>query len=212
MRKILFTLALCLGLSISLNAQDAKAILDKTSSTFTQKGAVKATFTLKNFSGSTQKGDPVSGSILLQGKKFKLNAQGMTTWFDGKTQWSYIPANEEVNVSEPTDEELQAINPYNFLNFYKTGYKYKMGSTQKFNGKDIYDVRLTAQSSKMDIKQVVLFVDKQTYQLMQIKFRQGENNWVSITVNSFSGGQKVSDSDFKFDKKDAPEAEIIDLR
>ena len=47
---------------------------------------------------------------------------------------------------------------------------------------------------------------------MQIKFRQGTNNWMSITVNSFDGRQKVMDSTFTFDKKDAPNAEIIDLR
>lgn len=79
-------------------------------------------------------------------------------------------------------------------------------------GKDIHEIQLVAQKKEMDIKQVVLFVDKSNNQLLQIKFRQGTNNWMSITVNSFVGNQKISDNTFKFEKKDAPNAEIIDLR
>ncbi|MBR6989243.1 MAG: hypothetical protein IKH95_05400 [Bacteroidaceae bacterium] len=212
MKKYLMLLLLCLGISAPADAQSAKSVLDKTAATFTEKGAVKAVFVIKNFVGQTQNGQSMTGSILLDGKKFKLNAQGITTWFDGKTQWTYVPENEEVNVTEPTDEELQSINPYTFLNFYKKGYKYKFGSTKTFQGKNIFEVVLLAKSQKQDIKQVVLFIEKNTYQLMQIKFRQGTNNWMSITVNSFDGRQKVMDSTFTFDKKDAPNAEIIDLR
>jgi outer membrane lipoprotein-sorting protein len=212
MKKFLLMLLLCLGVSVHVDAQSAKSVLDKTAATFTEKGAVKAEFVIKHFLGQTQNGQPMTGSILLNGKKFKLNAEGITTWFDGKTQWTFVPENEEVNVTEPTDEELQSINPYTFLNFYKKGYKYKFGNTKSFQGKNIYEVVLIAKSQKQDIKQVVLFVEKSTHQLMQIKFRQGTNNWMSITVTSFKGGQKVSDSTFSFDKKDAPNAEIIDLR
>lgn len=212
MKKYLMLLLLCLGISAPADAQSAKSVLDKTAATFTEKGAVKADFVIKNFVGQTQNGQPMTGSILLDGKKFKLNAQGITTWFDGKTQWTYVPENEEVNVTEPTEEELQSINPYTFLNFYKKGYKYKFGSTKTFQGKNIFEVVLLAKSQKQDIKQVVLFIEKNTYQLMQIKFRQGTNNWMSITVNSFDERQKVTDSTFTFDKKDAPNAEIIDLR
>lgn len=212
MKKLLLLLSLCLGITVCSNAQNAKSVLDKTAANFTQKGIVKAEFTLKNFTGQKQTGQAVTGNIILNGKKFKLNAEGITTWFDGKTQWTYVPENEEVNVTEPTDEELQAINPYNFLNFYKKGYSYKFGQTKKFMGKDIHEIQLVAQKKEMDIKQVVLFVDKSNNQLLQIKFRQGTNNWMSITVNSFVGNQKISENAFKFEKKDAPNAEIIDLR
>lgn len=212
MKQIITLLLFVLGLTLQVHAQSAKSVLDKTSATFNQKGGIKATFTVKNFTGQKQTGTPITGNIQLKGKKFRLNAEGITTWFDGKTQWTFIPENEEVNMTEPTDEELQAINPYNFLNFYKKGFSYKFGKTQKFQGKDIFEVTLLAKSNKMDIKQVVLFVEKSSYQLLQIKFRQGTNNWVSITVNNFTGGLKLADSVFTFTEKDAPGAEIIDLR
>ena len=212
MKKIITLLFAFLCMTISCPAQNAKSILDKTAATFTQKGIIKASFTVKNFIGQKQHGETFSGSIILNGKKFRLNAQGIITWFDGKTQWTFVPENEEVNITEPTDEELQTINPYNFLNFYKNGYNAKMGNTKTFSGKEVYEVQLTAKKSNMDIKQVVVLVNKANSQLMQIKFRQGTNNWTNITVNSFAGNQKLPESTFKFEKKDAPNAEIIDLR
>ena len=71
---------------------DAKAreILDKTAAAFRQAQAVSITF------GGTQE-----GTLLLKGNKFHLNTGDVETWFDGKTQWSYLRQNEEVNVSTP---------------------------------------------------------------------------------------------------------------
>ena len=60
-----------------------------------------------------------SGTIQLKGEKFVLKASEVITWFDGKTQWSYVVRNDEVNVSNPTQEELQQINPYTFLYMYQ---------------------------------------------------------------------------------------------
>lgn len=63
----------------------------------------------------------------LEGDKFTFRGDGVTTWFDGHTQWSYLSSADEVNVSEPTPEELQSINPYALLSLYEQGYKLKLG-------------------------------------------------------------------------------------
>ena len=46
-----------------------------------------------------------------------------TVWFNGKTQWSYMPSTNEVNVSTPNEVQQAAMNPYTFINMYKSGYK-----------------------------------------------------------------------------------------
>ena len=65
----------------------------------------------------------------MKGDKFLLETEGVTTWFDGRTQWSYLASSDEVNVSEPTLEELQSINPYSWLSLYKQDYKLKVAKT-----------------------------------------------------------------------------------
>ena len=109
--KRTYLLVLILFLSVSLSAQkdkQAREILDKTANALQQAGGIRATF-----------GGTGNGTLLLKGNRFYLNSGGIQSWFDGTTQWSYLESSEEVNVSNPTPEELQTINPYALLSFTK---------------------------------------------------------------------------------------------
>lgn len=153
--KRTYLLVLILFLSVSLSAQkdkQAREILDKTTNALQQAGGIRATF-----------GGTGNGTLLLKGNQFYLNSGGIQSWFDGKTQWSYLESSEEVNVSNPTPEELQTINPYALLSIYKNGYNYKYAGTKSRNGKQGFEVILTPEN-KQDITSITLFVS-QTYQL-----------------------------------------------
>ena len=116
MRKYIFSVLIAL-LSLPVIAQQqqsqAKAVLDKTAEAFRKAGGVKADFIIKSVTNGLVEGSE-SGTIQLKGEKFVLKASEVITWFDGKTQWSYVVRNDEVNVSNPTQEELQQINPINW--------------------------------------------------------------------------------------------------
>ena len=113
MKKIASTLFLLLFAVAALFAQQsnnqAVKLLDKASYAFTSAGGVKIGFSISAPSGS------LSGTLKLKNSKFYLSTPQMEVWFNGKTQWSYVKANEEVNVSNPDADELQHINPYAFL-------------------------------------------------------------------------------------------------
>lgn len=64
--------------------------------------------------------------------------------------------NDEVNVSTPTQEELQQINPYTFLYMYQKGFSYKLGTVKTFQGKAVWEVVLTADDKSKSWK-VLLF-------------------------------------------------------
>ena len=98
------------------HAQSAIKVLDKAASTIALKNGVKADFKMTGGMGSA------SGTIVIKGKKFHATTPQATIWFDGKTQWTYLKDNDEVSVTTPNESQLQAINPYNFLNLYKKGY------------------------------------------------------------------------------------------
>ena len=200
--KRTYLLVLILFLSVSLSAQkdkQAREILDKTANALQQAGGIPATF-----------GGTGNGTLLLKGNQFYLNSGGIQSWFDGTTQWSYLESSEEVNVSNPTPEELQTINPYALLSIYKNGYNYKYAGTKSRNGKQGFEVILTPEN-KQDITSITLFVS-QTYQPLYIKVEQNNKSANEIIVTSYQTNQPLDNATFKFDKKKFPNAEVIDLR
>jgi outer membrane lipoprotein-sorting protein len=186
-------------LALGSYAQSAKTVLDKAAATITAPQGIKAQFRMNATSGST------SGSIAIKGKKFYATTPQATVWFDGKTQWTYMKNNDEVNVSNPTESQLQAINPYNFIHLYKQGYNYTVNTA----GKD-YVVHLLASNNQRKIKELFITVDKKSYEPKQVKMLQGKK-WTTFDISNIKK-EKLADSQFRFNSKDFPKAEIIDLR
>ena len=198
MKKICF-LILTVLLSTVTMAQDAKSVLDKAAANITVKEGVKANFTMTGGIGNA------SGTILIKGKKFHATTSKATVWFDGKTMWTYMKDNEEVNVSNPTEAQLQTINPYNFINLYKNGYSSTLNKTG-----NAYVVHLTSTAKDRKIKELFITIDKQSYHPTQVKLLQGKI-WTIFEIKNLSKS-KIADSEFRFNAKDFPKAEVIDLR
>ena len=198
MKKICFLIAATL-ISAATFAQTAKSVLDKAAANITVKSGVQAKFKMTGSMGNT------SGTIAIKGRKFHATTPQAIVWFDGKTQWTYMKNNDEVNVTTPTESQLQAINPYNFINLYKNGYDATLNSS----GKD-YVVHLTASTKDKKIRELFITVNKSYNTPTQVKLLQG-TKWTIFDISDLKK-QSVPDSQFRFNAKDFPQAEIIDLR
>ena len=175
------------------NATQARAILDKTAKVVGRSGGVSASFTMNAPSTGS-----ISGKISVKGNKFYASTPPTTVWFNGKTQWTYMKKNNEVNVSTPTAAQQQMMNPYTFINVYKSGYKL---STKR---------RRRAANKNHSIQEMYITVNKKTSVPSQIKMKHG-NKWYTISVRDFSA-KNLPNSLFTFNSKDYPSAEVIDLR
>ena len=199
MKKIL-ALAFVAMMSIGAMAQTAQQVLDKTAAVIGNKGGASA-----NFNMSSSKYGSASGSIAIKGNKFNARTPQAIVWFNGKTQWTYLKKTNEVNVSNPTQAQQMSMNPYTFINIYKTGYK----STLKTAGSN-YVVHLVANNQKRSVAEMYITINKKTHIPSVAKMRQG-NTWSTITVSNFRA-RSVSNSTFNFNSKECPGAEVIDLR
>lgn len=200
MRRI-FLIWTALLVAVLLHAQNATSVLDKSAATLRAAGNVKIGFTLEVDGGAS------AGYIKLQRQKFVVNVGGSITWFDGKTMWTYVKANEEVNVTNPSADAVAKMNPYAFLSFYKKGYTVKMG---KGTDKE-HEVLLTGKSGS-PYTNVVVRINKSTQYPTFIKMTSSKGAVTTIRCNSFLKNQKYKDSTFQFNKKNYPDAEIVDLR
>ena len=124
MKKTIFALSILFSfLTVTVSqAQTPKQVLDKCAATLSSRDGVKADFSMS----SAQYGN-ATGKIAIKGKMFHATTPMATMWFDGKTLWTYMSNNEEVNVTNPSEAQLQVLNPYNFVNMYKNGFKIDIG-------------------------------------------------------------------------------------
>lgn len=190
---LVFTMNIC-----AQNATQARKILDKTASIIGRKGGATANFSMSGKYGNA------SGSISIKGNKFNARTSQAIVWYDGKTQWTYMKKNQEVNVSTPTEAQQQSMNPYKFISIYKNGFK--LGMKNVTGG---WQIHLYAVNQKRTIKEMYITIGK-NYLPKTIKMRQS-NGWTTINVTNFKA-KNLSDSVFRFNSKEFPHAEIVDLR
>ena len=179
--------------------QSAKEVLDKTAAVVSAKNGAQASFSIKGDDFST------SGTIAIKGRKFHATTPQAVVWFDGKTQWTYVKKNDEVNVANPSESELAAINPYSFIYMYKKGYSYTL--TKKGGS---YEIHLKATDKKRSIQEMYLVINPKTSVPSRIRLKQ-KKGWTTIDIRNFKTSS-LSDGLFRFNSKDFPSAEIIDLR
>lgn len=200
MKRIVLSLFFVCGLFLSVSAQSAKEVLDKCAATVSSKDGIQADFTMSSAQYAS-----TSGSISVKGQMFCASTSVASMWFDGKTLWTYMAKNDEVSVTTPSAERLQTLNPYNFINLYKNGFKYTMNKT-----KSEFNVHLTSKDKKRNVQEMFIIVDRDSYHPKEVKILQ-KQKWTTFTISNLKTA-KLSDDTFRFNSKDFPSAEVIDLR
>lgn len=214
-RHFILTFLFCLinTIAFSQDAVDPKAmaLLDKATSSFNKSNkSSKIDFNCALENTQSSKKQDLKGYLLLKGEKFKLSVAGVDTYFDGKTEYVYMPESSEVTVSEPGAEEVKKLNPILVLTAYKSGYKMLYIGETNDNGKAVEIVELYPEDRKSPYARLSISVDKSSMQPHAIKL-QGKNGVnTTITVSNYAE-MPIEDRQFAFDlsRKDI---EIIDLR
>lgn len=195
---VLMAVAVITSTAANNSSAEAKKVLDKAAAKFNIKNGTTANFTIS--------GDKIkqSGTISIKGNMFQASTPNAIVWYNGKTQWTYLKKNEEVNVSNPNAAKQASMNPYTFLTLYKKGYNMELQQTASGN-----QVHLTAQNQKSGIKEAFILVDANS-NIKEVKMRQS-SGWMTISISNVKS-VKLSDATFTFNAKDYPKAEVIDLR
>lgn len=149
--------------------------------------------------------------ICIMGDKFKINSRQLAVWYDGQTQWTYVAANKEVSITEPMPEELAEINPLLILGTLQSNYQARF---LKADGASPI-IELTPRNgseSALPIARLIVKYDAATFSPQSLKVEFDAGNSLDITVTSITKGINYPPSTFVFNKKQLPNAEIVDLR
>lgn len=199
----------------------AKIILNQVSHKYKSFATIKSdfSFTADNQAGTKQ---TQYGTIITQPKtnKFKVtlyNTNGSKQDIaqeiinDGKTQWTYLKQDKEVQVSN-ANNSADSFNPAQLFTLYEHGYKYLYTGSQKLNGKIYKVIDLTPEDSNKPFFKIRLLIDnikKQIYSALIFDKNGGKYNYV---LRSFAANAAVANNTFTFDIKAHPGVELVDLR
>lgn len=206
----LVLLVLLTGIGQRAVAADADDLMAKAIAHF-EKGGVELEVALDDMAELGIDGTAV---VKMDRERFTLKADGNIIWFDGKTQWTLraddgTGGGSELYIGEPTEEDLQAVNPYILMKNYRQQYTASTASAVTMPHGATTCVRLQNRDSRADIQDALVYLDGECRLVAVTATVQGTT--VSLKVRSFRTGVKFKDADFVCRVKDY-DAEVIDLR
>lgn len=222
--KKLFTLFLSASLITAANAQkttsnnpvandpEAKKVLDAVSAKFKTYKAPQATFTYKIENAQGKALSTKKGTVTMKGSKYRVSIPGMEIFSDGKTNWNFDKAANEVTVKEVEASTGELTPQKLFTNFYDKDFLYKMNGEKKEAGKTLQEIELTPTNKNRPYHKVYIWIDKATKTFYSAKILEKSGNRYSYTINTFKPSSTVTDAQFLFDKKKYPGVEVVDLR
>ena len=207
MRKfLLYTFILfTINSGLAQTSEAAVKLLDEVSETIATFDNLSFDFsyTLENRQENIKQ--ETSGTVTVEGNKYKLMYLGAEQLFDGEKTYTIVPENEEITISNPEDEEDFGINPSELLNFYKEGYDYQWDIKQNIFGRPIQFVKLIPSSEDKEVKYLLLGIDvvkKTIYRLIEI----GSNGTrTTLTLSNQMSNMTLKEDFFIFDVSRYPD-------
>lgn len=183
-------------------AQAPSALLDKCVTAINANGGVTATYTVTSAHGTS------TGTIAMLGNKFRIISSEAKCWYDGKTQWSWSPATGEVNITNPTAEELQMTNPMSAVSHLKADFNMKRA---KAKTPKTQVIKLTPKK-KDQIKTLWLYFDETTSLLRTARFEMNDKSVCVVRITDYKHTSLPANT-FTFNKSLVPAGTpVVDLR
>ena len=203
-RILLAALAMILTAAPTIYAvqPSAQSSLDKMIAALKKHPSITAVFTVWS------NGNSSTGTMNLAGRNFHISTPEMKVWYDGKTQWSYAPSAGEVNITEPTAEELAQTNPFSILsglnrNFTCRRLKAPAGSER---------IELVPKKKTADFESATITLKSSTSMPQEISIKDSKGKVTSVKISSITAGKSMPAGAFRFNKAAYPGVEIVDLR
>ncbi len=204
-RSLRNILVLLIGLAsvFSVSAQTADAVLKKAAAAVNGANGLTASFTIDS-------GDhKLNGTLKSSGKMFALQTSATSTWYDGKSMWTYNPKTSETTLMTPTAAEVAESNPLSLVNSYSSSFTAAFAKTQSKGSKTIV---LTPKSKKSGYKSVHVTIADGSSIPSKLVVIPSSGQKLTVSISQVKLNQKLPSSTFTYPKSKYPKVEIVDLR
>ncbi|WP_442588290.1 LolA family protein [Pedobacter sp. AW31-3R] len=216
MKKIIMLLLAVSGISFATYAQSderAQAILAEVSKKYRSYDIVKSDFTflLDNKQANSKESQQGTLYVKASTNKYKVAMTEQELISDGKSQWTYLKKDKEVQLSD-VDNSGDALNPAKIFTIYEKGFKNLYTGEKKVGNKTYQMIDLSPMDTKKSYFKIRLSIDKAAKQIANVLIFDKNGNRYTYNVKTFTANVKVPETIFTFDAKKYPGVEVVDLR
>lgn len=207
--QALFTLLMLLLLAGGgrAQAQDADQLVRRLEEKYNSDQALKAQFTQTVSQGGQT--NTLSGTLTLQGDRYRVTTDQQTLVTNGETTWIYTPARGQVLVNDYVEDET-AFSPSRFFDGYRERYRVSDVRTTQREGEKHYVLTLKPKQEGAFFREVTLWMRASDAVVTRLAVRDANQSKMTFALRDVSFGVETDASTFRFD---APQdAEVVDLR
>jgi len=186
--------------SFSQNSEKAKKYLEDVSNKVKSYKNINIDFkySLNNEAENIEQN--YKGNVYLKGEQYLVNILGVTSLFDGEKLYTINSEDEEITVTNASEEEGNKNTPSKMLSFFQEGFTYVWDKKLPIKGRSIQYIKLIPIDTDSENKYILLGIDANTKNIYNVIYTGKNDSVVTLTVNSFKTNQPISESLFIFDR------------
>lgn len=203
MMKKIFLLTLGIFVSLAIKAQSADELLNSIVESYKSYDDISIVFNYKIINEEMGVNESSRGYGSIKGNSYMINVDGQELICDGKTLWTHLIEDEEVMISEVTDDD--DTSPIAILNSLSNNISTKLLSISPYITIEVVE------NEQSTFEKLHINVDS-NLRLKDIHIFLGDGNELIYEITEFTTNQNLPDSMFIFDETIHPNVEVIDMR
>lgn len=194
---------------------EAKKILDKTKALYESFKTMVADFTL-TIEVPLEDKVVQKGKIKQAGEKFSLELPELKIYSDGKTVYTHMVKNKQVQITDAEDMEDsdEFLTPQDFLKMYEEDQFYYVLMNEAYEGKmPIQQIEFKPKDRDSEYSKMRVTINKKNAQMVRIKVFSKDGTRFTLAIDNLKANTNIPASAFKLDTKSLPgDVSVEDLR
>lgn len=217
MYKYIFLLLIILSVSKSFSQEvsdpKAKAVLDRVKKQYNSYKTLEMDFTIETAPAEKKK-TIESGHLHQSGKKYRLSVPQLISFSDGKSVWTYLKKNKEIQITDYKSKGGAGVmSPQELISIYENkDFIYAITGETSKGGISFYEIEFKPEARRSDISKIRLVINKKTAHISEAIAFYKDGSRYTIKPGKLITNQSIAASVFTYDAKEWPGIKVEDLR
>ncbi len=202
---------------IAQPSDKSKQLLEQSSTKNNGYKTIKADFKFSTSNLQNDKTINETGKIEIKGDKYHLSLSNTDIIFDGKAVYTYLKEANEVNITKPEPSKKEKgdfffSNPHDVFKIYSKDFKSKLIQETTLGSTPCYEIDLYPIDLKTKYSRIRMHIVKANLQILDLKIFQKDGTLYLLEFSTFITNSDINETEFTFDSKKYPKAEVNDMR